>query len=412
MFVKIVVNTVVPIVVIVAGVSGAKSMIAARPQPAVEPVVERPTLVQVQSLEGRRVAPRVTASGTVVAGQQTTIMPEVAGRLMFVHPSLVAGGIVTGGDELLRIDAASYRISVAERETEIATAQANLALEMGRREVAQREWELFEQTVAGASGSRELATREPQLQSAQVAIEAAEVRLQRARLDLARTTIRAPWDGVVLNENVEMGLMVSQASQLVTLVGTGEFWVQAVVPVEELSQLQVPGYNSDQASTVTVVERHGDVESRRPARILRVLPEMDPVGRLARVLVAVEDPLLLTEASAPLRASGVLPLLLGSYVDVEFEASAPVDVVPVQRSWMRDGSTAWVMGPDNRLQVRALQVGWSSEGEVMVLSGLASGDRVVTSYIETPVDGMALQESGAQAPAAAAAVDGEGSDAN
>jgi RND family efflux transporter MFP subunit len=391
LFTRVVVNTIVPIGVIAGGVVAAKSIIADRPETQVQERVEEPTLVEVLTAQSEEGLPIVLAQGTVVPSRQLSVVSEVSGRIVRMHPEITVGGLVPEGAELFSIDSATYRINVAERETELATARANLEIERGRQAVAQREWEIFREALGSEGASGDLATRAPQMATVQTAIDAAEVRLRRARLDLNRTSIRAPFDAIVLNETAEEGLLVAPAGSLATLVATDQYWVQASVPVDDLPSLAIPEFNAEQGSPVTIVQNYGSRQFRRQGEILRLLPEMDTVGRLARVLVSVSDPLLVSPESEELRQQGQVPLLLGTYVELEFAAVHGQNVVRLPRTVVKDGHNVWVMGDDGRLQVRAIEIAWREENDVLISDGIRAGESVVSSHVETAVDGMALR---------------------
>jgi hypothetical protein len=120
--------------------------------------------------------------------------------------------------------------------------------------------------------------------------------------------------------------------------------------------------------------------------VLRLLGELETLGRMTRLLVEVDDPLHLARP-----AEERVPLLLGAFVEVEFEGRAPPGLVEIERTWLRHGDVVWVVGPEDRLEIRAVGVAFRGAERVLVRSGLAPGDRVVTSDLGTPVEGMLLR---------------------
>lgn len=207
---------------------------------------------------------------------------------------------------------------------------------------------------------------------------------------------------MVLNENVDVGQLVGPATQTATLVGTDAFWVRVSVPLASLANLQLPDGETP-GPVVRVSQQVGGRRVERAGRVLRLLPDLDSVGAMARLLVAIEDPLALTEANR-----GSLPILLGSYVDVEIDAAPLESAVEVPRVAFREGNRVFVMTGEDTLSVRAVEVAWSRDESVLVTTGLEHGERIVTSRVPTPVDGMPLRTADdrpelpttAQAPAA------------
>ena len=325
---------------------------------------------------------RIRAQGTVRPARQIVIIPEVGGRIRAHHAQLVAGGRVESNDVLLRIDARDYRLAVEAGSADVNRAELELQMERGRQAVAQREWASFGDPEAGASG-RALATRDPQLATAQVGVVAATSSVERARLNLSRTTIRAPFNAMVTLESVEVGQVVGPQSQLATLVGTDEFWVQVSLPIASLSSIVVSETNG---SAATIIQNVGDQRVERPGRVVRMLPDLDPSGAMARVIVAIPTPL-----------EGAVPLLLGSFVDVEIDAPPLENVIEVPRAAVREGNIVYVMNAESQLETRRLTVVWGLSDSVMVSDGLETGDRVIRSQVGTALPGMRLRTAD-QAP--------------
>ena len=84
-------------------------------------------------------------------------------------------------------------------------------------------------------------------------------------------------------------------------------------------------------------------------------------------------------------------LLLAAFVDVVIDGRAHDAVVAVPRAAVRGGDTVWVAGPDDRLARHQVTVAWGTEDALYVTDGLSEGDRVVTSALSLPVDGMAVR---------------------
>lgn len=386
---KLFLKTVLPILVLAGGVAAAVVMVKTRPQAArVEPK-ERPTLVRVSAVEAYTEPVRVPATGVVRAARQLVLQPEVTGRVIEHSPALVPGGLASAGEVLVRVDPRDYELMVKQQRAAVERARFELKLEAGRAGIAEREWELLEGRDGAASEGRDLALRKPHLANARASLVSAQGGLDRARLSVERAELRAPFNAVVLDESIEIGQLVSPASRLATLVGTDEVWVQVSLPIERLSQIALPDAAGGAGALCHIVLDGAEgVVQEREGRVLRVLPDLDPQGRMARLLVSVEDPLGLREAGGGSRAG--LSLLLGSYVRVEIEGHGFDGVVRIPRAALRNGDRVWVMNGEDLLEVRDVEVAWRMRDAVLVAAGLAPGDRVVTSRISTPIPGMRL----------------------
>ncbi len=370
------------VLVLIGGIGLSAVLLATRTEPEKAPRVDRGTLVETRAAETRTERYTVPAQGVVTPARRVALQPQVGGRVVELNDSLVPGGLVQAGELLFRIEPDDYELAVESARTRLADALARLALEQGRQRVAEREWQLFADERDEAADPS-LALREPQLAVAEAAVAAARAQLRQAVLNLQRTRVTAPFDALVLEETVDLGQTLSPQSQAVTLAGTGRAWVRAAVPVDRLGALELPDAQGRGGSTAEIRYDSGAGTVVRRGRLLRLLGDLDPAGRLARVLVDIDDPLALE--------TGGLPLLFDSYVDVEIEGGRVTEVVPLERAWLHAGDRVYVYGEDGRLDIRRVEVGWRKPDRVMITGGLEAGERVVTSPLASPVPGMKLR---------------------
>lgn len=386
-----VLKTVLPVVATAAGVAVMLVLIRTKPTPPRQERGADGVLVTTETLTKSTHEVNVVAQGQVVPARQLVLAPEVSGRVQWQSPELVPGGRFEAGAPVVRLDPRDYRLQVEARRADVQRAQLELQLERGRQQVAAREWQVFGEDAESADEGAALALRRPQLQTAQVALEAAQSAAEQARLALSRTTVRAPFAAMVVTKSAEVGQLVGPSAPLATLVGTDEFWVQVSIPVEHLAAIRVEARDGE-GSRARVWQEVSGQRIERDGRVLRLLPDVDPVGAMARVLVAIEDPLGLTrEEDDP------LPMLLGTTVTVEIAAEPLRDVIAVPRQAVRQGDRAFVMNPDGTLAIRDLVVAWRGEDALLVRDGVREGERLVTSRIPIPVEGMALRVAEASA---------------
>jgi RND family efflux transporter MFP subunit len=388
---KEILRRLLPLVIIAVGVLGAWWLVANRPRAQREQVEPIPPLVQV--LEAKRSSEPVTvvAMGTVVPAKRVVLQPEVSGRIVTQSPQLQPGGLFKAGDVILRIDPRDYETAVKQQEAAVERAHLEVEIEKGRQVIAEREWKLLEEDISLDGASQNLALRRPQQKNARVALEAAESMLEQAKLQLERTTVYAPFNAVVKEEFVDEGQLVNPQTQLATLIGTDRFWVQVSVPVDRLQWMAFSDAGKDEGFNVRVVQEvSADTRIELPGRLVRLLGDLDPVGRMARVLVEIEDPLGLKDKKNPER----VPLMLGAYVRVEMEGRRAEEVFRVPRTAIREGDQLWIANEKDRLEVRPVEVFWRSKDTVLIRHGLREGDRVVTDTIPLPIPNMKLRVEG------------------
>ena len=328
---------------------------------------------------------------------------------------------------------------ILQSQSALVKAEAALQIERGQQSIARREYELLGKAVAPED--RALVLREPQLRTAEAARDsakaatqaavaakaaaeaslrsavalkesaeaaakaakaseaAANVALRKAKLDLSRATIRASFNAVVNAKAVDLGSQVSPGTRLGSLVGTDEYWVEVSVPVDQLKWIHIPRTNGGKGSTARICnEAAWGKGAFRTGKVFRLTSALETEGRMARLLVVVADPLALKPGNA-----GKPVMLIGSYVRVVIEGSELAGVIALERDLVHDGDQVWVMAGDGTLDVRKVQIAYRGRERVLVAGGIKAGERLVTSDLPAPVQGMPLRTRDAKPSEAAAA---------
>ncbi|MCS7049464.1 MAG: efflux RND transporter periplasmic adaptor subunit [Verrucomicrobiae bacterium] len=335
-------------------------------------------LVEVQPVRTSVATVRVEALGTVQPAREVTVYPRVSGVVQWLDERFEPGGRFREGEPMVRLDARDFELAIRQREADRAQIASELELERGQQAIARREYELL--TAPVSDEQRDLMLRQPQLRRLEARLAAAEAALDQARLDWERATIRAPFTAVVVARQVNVGTAVTPATPIATLYGTEKAWVMATVPVEDLVWLET-------GRTVARLrrDRGWPVGSERSGRVTRVRAELERQGRLAQVVVEVEDPLAVG------LAAGQPPLWFGDYVRVTLEGRELSNVVVLAREWLREDDTVWLLDEQSRLEIRPVSVAHRGRRQVVVREGLRDGERVVTSLLTAPVAGMPLR---------------------
>lgn len=373
----------------------------------------------------------VNAYGTVIPSRDIQVMPEVAGRVIELNDQLKPGGIIKAGEVLLKIDPIDYEINVAQWDAELDVARseaerllANVNALKGRGaqidvEIANLQWNsdrlsrLAEQNQAAQSEARDARTQldsrkaerdtlgseinaqEKAVETARAQIRVAERRLEAARLSLERTQIKAPFDAIVMTENVEIGQFVGMQTSVARLAATDEFWAEAAIPVARLHDVRFKLDGDAAPSDVTIrLAARGDAEVQRRGVALRPLGNLDPLGRMARVIVSIEDPLGLSDATG----NAARRVLLGSYVRLQIESTQLDDIYCIPRKALRENDRVWVRDADGELAIRPVEIVWRRQDDVLVRDAFANGDALVTTHLSSVIPGMPLRIRDDSAP--------------
>jgi RND family efflux transporter MFP subunit len=379
---------IIPIVVLIAGIAAAAMLASARKAP---PRVDRPPLgplVEVMSTEVEDVSVVVAGHGEVVAKVAVDVVPQVGGQVVETHPSLVAGGFFKAGEVLVVIDARDYELARERAEAAVARAKVTLEREQAEAEVAREEWN----DLHPGEEPTALVIREPQIRQAEAEYAAAVADLSVAKLNLERTRISLPFDGVVVSESVDIGQFVGIGSRVATVYGTDVVEVRVPLDSRELAWFDVPSRGGRSSSKAEISASFGGTRSTWEGRVTRMEAQVDQTSRMVHVVV---------EVPRPYDTSDDHPALLpGSFVDVRIFGRTLQDVVSVPRYAVRDGEHVWVFA-DNKLGIRDVEVLRSDRQQALISSGLEQGDLVIVSSLDAVTDGMTVRRADAETGGAA-----------
>ncbi len=449
--VRTIVGWVTPLLILGAGVAVFLSMGSQPPPERKAAAVAAVLPVRTAAVETVTAGLTIEADGAVVPLREVTLAAEVGGRVKAKGEACNEGKFVKAGTVLFEIDPRDYELDVERLERELK--QADLAIEeideeaaqnvelveLARRqiELARREVARLETLKAGrivTESEHDRALRE-ELTAANVVstldgqrrvlakrrnklLEArslAATMLEKAQLDLSRTTIKAPIDGLIVEDKVEQGSFVSKGTPLVTIEDTSAAEVRTSLEMDDLARIwggrrgngaasAGPGGDSHDSydTPASVIFRVGEsayewdgVLSRQEGRGLdektRTLPCRVIIREPGRVRAL--DRYGAAKPQAPPGAPR--SLLRGMFVQVHVHVDSPESLVSIPDEAQRPNGEVWLMR-DGRLTVLRPRAVQASAGRLVfdsLASGLQAGDRVVVSQISNPRDGMAITEA-------------------
>lgn len=348
---------------------------------------ETAMLVDVVQVHKGNYNPTVVATGTVQAAKDIILSTQVGGEVIEISDNFIPGSFVKKGEVLLQINPADYRNTLQLRKSDLQLAQADLSVEMGRQDVAQKDYELIGDELSDEN--QDLVLRKPQLESARANVAAAEAAVRQARLNLQRTTIRAPFDAHIISRNANVGSQLAPGTELGRLVGMDEYWVVANVPVAKVNWLTFAENENNSGSEVKIMNETSWPDGQyREGKLFRLVGALDAQTRFARVLVSVSDPLAQKSGM-----DSVPPLMIGTFVETHIQAREIQDVIRLNRDHLRQGETVWVM-EDGKLDIREVDIQFLDAEYAYVRNGLSDNDRVVTTDLSTVVEGSGLRLEG------------------
>lgn len=332
----------------------------------------------------------VNSQGTVRPRTETTLVSEVAGKIVSVNPVFVAGGFFHEGEVLLQIDPSDYETGLKRAEANLASMKARLADETARSQQALKDW----QNMGKTGEPSDLVLRKPQLADAKANVSAAEADVQKARRDLERTRITVPYDGLVRQKAVDIGQYVTPGTRLGVTFAIDTAEVRLPLTHKDLNYLDLPSETEAKNEhkpfpPVTLSAEHAGKTNKWQARIIRTEGVVDEVSRVIYAVAQVVDPY------GVLGQSQQAELKIGTFVNAEIQGLPAENVVVLPRYVLRPDNTIPVANADNELEILAVEVLRAEPKKVYLSHGITGGTRVVTTTLDAPVPGtkLAIRES-------------------
>ena len=374
-------RTIAPIAILAGGFALAGLIFATGSEvkqkaPEVTPPLVRTLIARPETLQLS-----VSTHGTVVPRTESDLIPEVSGRVIWVAPSLVSGGFFAKNDPLLRIDTLDYEVAVEQVNARLARAESDLA---NARVAHARQMDLARHQASSEADRDNAINR---LRVAEAAKREAMASLGKAKRDLSRTEIVAPYDGRVRNERVDVGQFVNRGTTMGTIYAVDFAEVRLPVQDEELAYLDLSLLDTTDTphAPVSVILRAKFAGSEHQWRgeVVRTEGELDPRTRMVNVVARVPDPYAGTQDRPPLS--------VGLFVDAEILGAVAQNVVIVPRTAVRGKDRVIIVDAEGRLRYRDVKVLRVDSNRVLIEDGIRDGERVCISPIETAMDGMLVR---------------------
>lgn len=371
---------ILPVIVLSLGITGAYALIASKP--VLEP--EKPKInipvVTVISVQPETLQLNVTTQGVIKPRHELDLSAEASGKVLYLHKNFVTGGFFTRDEVLVRMDTRDYDAAIVQAQAQIAEAKRLLATEQAQAEQARTEWQAL-----GKGEPTALAMREPQLAEARAKLKAAESVLIQAQTQRSRCEIRAPFTGRFASKAIALGQIIQKGEKLARLYSTDVAEVRLPVPLEQLAFLDVTLDEKIKQNPVKVTlsaQLAGTAQTWQ-ASVVRTESMVDQSTGVLYLVAEVNQ-------------QKQAPLLNGLFVQAEIQGKTLNNIFVLPQQAINAAHTVLVVDKDQHLYSRQLQVLRTEQNRILIQQGLQAGERIVTSGIDLPIEGMTVQMSETQ----------------
>ncbi len=362
------------LLILAAGVGLSSVLFKTRPVATkVKPEPVLPT-VEVLVAAASEVSVPVASQGIVEPKTVTSLASEVAGRVLSVSPKLRPGGRFEAGESLLQIDNADYLAAAAQAEATLADAQLALALELARAAQAERDWE----KLGKGEEAGDLVLRKPQLASARAKVAAASATADKARRDLERTNVKAPYAARVRRHFADLGTYLAPGAAVADIYAVAPYEIRLPLSLEDSLQADL-----SRGAKVTLGSSIGGQRRTWEGMIVRQEGQVDRTSRSLYVVIEISPD-----------ANGMSPDP-GYFLDAAITGRPLSGAFRVPRRAFIDDDTLLLVAPDDTLEFRPVTVARIDGRDALVTDGISAGEKICVTALAAPVAGTQVKVVGA-----------------
>lgn len=376
-------RVILPILILIVGFALAAGIVVTGPTLEQQAPPPNSPLVRTWVAQPQTIQLSTRTHGTVLPRTESDLIPEVSGRVVEIASSMVSGGFFKKGDILLQIDQLDYQVALRQAQATLESSQSEL---LNAERAYNRQIDLARKQSTSESLRDEALNR---YRVAQARLKEAEAKLERARRDLHRTKITAPYDGRVRQEQVDVGQFVNRGSPIAKLYATDFAEVRLPVHDHELEFLNIPLNGLPPADgsypVVTLGAKFGGKHHEWEGSIVRTEGELDPQTRMINIVAQVAAPYETVDDKPP--------LAVGLFVEAEIAGRQVEEVFVIPRTAIQTNEQVYVVSEQDRLEFRDVEILRTVDEDVYVVAGFSANEVVSLSRVNNAVDGMIVRRA-------------------
>lgn len=338
----------------------------------------------------------INSFGTVQPRTKSLLVSQISGQITEVNPAFRDGGFFNKDDVLIQIDDRDYRSAVKVSQAELLRAQLALEEELALARQAERDWV----RLGDGEKAPDLVLRKPQLAAAEATVLSARANLEKAELNLQRTSVTAPYDGRILSTNVDLGQFVNSNASLAEVFSTDVVEIRLPLKDSDLAYIQLPeNYRGqqvppDEFPRVTITSELGQPQQWE-GRIVRAEAALDSNSHQLYVVAQILDPFAIQN-------SDKAPLKIGQYVRAQIDGLEVGEALVIPTSSLYQGTYIYVV-ENGVLRRQDIDVAFQTPAELVVADGLEPGAEVVVSPLGQVASGTRVTSNNSPEPPPAVA---------
>ena len=369
-----------PALIVGVGVLICSLLIITKPVAEAEEIKRVVPIVDIELITPESMNIPIKSQGTVIPRTESQLYPEITGEVVYVSPKLDEGSSFNKGDVLLKIDSRDYELDIKTAEANLDDANSALFVAQAESNFEREQWEQSNSGIAS-----DLRLKIPQLKKAESRVEAAQANLEKLKRNLQKTTISAPYDGLVRRKNVDRGTVIRPGYLIANIYAIDYVEVKLPVPDEDLAFLDIPldGTQIDikDQSKVTLIGSLGGENITWEGNIVRMEAEFDSKSRMAILIARVSNPYKYE-----------IPLRIGQFVEAEITGKRFENIYSIDREIIKNNNEVVVVNTlDSTLDFRTVNILRYIDDIALIDKGLVSDIPICLTNLDVMYSGMKVQ---------------------
>ncbi|MCK5349038.1 MAG: efflux RND transporter periplasmic adaptor subunit [Desulfobacula sp.] len=406
------------VIVLAIAIALAKLLISLKEEPEKTEIIKTPPSVKIMVVTPVSKVMTVDAYGTVKPRKLVKIAMEVPGRIDYIHPSFIEGGVIHKGEVLIRIDQRSYKLDqqagqvrIRQAKTDIESLKQDIEnlkndillskanVEIAKKELKRikalsknqfasknsldkAEQQYLQAKIALQSISNRLSLTDTLMEQKNTALAMARVDFQKADLALQKTRIKYEFDGLILDKFAEKGEYVNPGQILGSMYQKDSLDVDVRIPLEKMKWIESFFENGKTPDARVMM---ANFDSMKPyawdAKVVRLKAKIDEKTRTL--------PMTLEILKTDVKIKDIFNLKPGTFVKCSIIGEAYKNIYVLPRYLLKSDNILFTVN-DNHLKMKKVDVLRKFEDEIYINGGLTAGDKIIFSPLPGALEGMEL----------------------
>lgn len=406
------------VIILLIAIGLAKLLISMRKPPEKKAVILQPPSVKVMTVQPVPVTMRVEAFGTVKPGKLLKIAAEVQGRIDYIHPGFIEGGRIRKGEEIIKIDPRSYRLSQEAARVKVSQARTDIkkfkqdidnlkkdislttaSLELAKKEfkriqaltlnkfasknnLDQAEQQYIQAQIQSQNLNNQLLLTDTLMEQKRQILAMAKIEYGQADLAMEKSIITAEFDGFVLSKSVEAGEFINPGQVMGSMYQSNDFDVDIRIPLEDLKWVgDILEGNGTFKADVSPANDEGSAPTGWEGRVKYIKAKIDETTRTLPITLDI-----LPHASG---SGDHAPIKPGLFVKCSIRGKTFENIFVLPRSVLKRNHMLYTVD-NGHLKIKPVHIVRRYQDNVYIDQGLSPDDHIIISPLPGAIEGMAL----------------------